>query len=280
MGAGETETGSISVRDLWPAFAVQVGVLTNPLLIRLSEALESFLYRHADQLIVNSPGYIDFVKQRGAKKVALIPNGTDIEMFAPEIPSGHFREEHNLAGKFILMYAGAHGMSNDLTVVLGAAKLLQNEQGITFVLVGDGKEKGHLIEQADAMGLQNVLFLPPVPKSEMPAVLNAADACLAILKPVPLYAKVYPNKVFDYMACGKPVVLAIDGVIREVVENAHAGIFVPPGDADALAAAVLKLKNSPGICRQMGENGRQYVVEHFDRKKLAKELVSVIENMV
>jgi len=267
------------VRDLWPAFAVQVGVLKNPLLISASEWLEGFLYRHADRVIVNSPGYIDFVKERGAKKVALIPNGTDINMFTPHADGESFRVEHELSDKFVVMYAGAHGMSNDLPVVLKAAELLQDEDKVSFVFIGDGKEKQNLINQRDEMGLLNVLFLPPLPKAQMAPALNAADACLAILKPVPLYAKVYPNKVFDYMACGKPVILAIDGVIREVVETANAGLFVPPGKPKALADAVLYLMNNGELCGQMGENGRDYVERNFDRSALGEKLVDIVEDM-
>jgi glycosyltransferase involved in cell wall biosynthesis len=267
------------VRDLWPAFAVQVGVLKNPLLIYASEWLEGFLYRHADRVIVNSPGYIDFVRERGAKNVALIPNGTDINMFTPQSNGESFRVEHELGDKYVVMYAGAHGMSNDLPVVLKAAELLQDEDKVTFVFIGDGKEKQNLINQAEKMGLKNVCFLPPLPKAQMAPALNAADACLAILKPVPLYAKVYPNKVFDYMACGKPVILAIDGVIREVIETADAGLFVPPGKPKALADAVRYLMNNSKLCKQMGENGREYVEQNFDRSALGEVLVNIVEDM-
>lgn len=266
------------VRDLWPAFAIQVGVLKNPFLIRASEWLERFLYRHADKVIVNSPGYLDFVTERGAEDVALIPNGTDIHMFTPDADGDSFREEHGLDDKFVVMYAGAHGMSNDLTVVLKTAELLQKEE-IAFVFIGAGKEKQNLINQADEMGLSNVYFLPPLPKAEMAPALNAANACLAILKPVPLYAKVYPNKVFDYMACGKPVILAIDGVIREVVETAQAGIFVHPGEPVSLAESVRYLRDDEELCEQMGKNGRNYIEQNFDRGELAEELAIIVDGM-
>ena len=220
----------LEVRDLWPAFAVAVGVLKNKTLIRLSEWLERFLYKHADRVMVNSPGYIDHVRTRGAREVSLIPNGADPAMFDPEDDGAAFRQAHGLEDQFVVLYAGAHGLSNDLNVVLDAATLLKDKPAIRIVLLGDGKEKPRLQARATELGLDKVLFLPPVPKSAMSEALAAADACLAILKPIELYKTTYPNKVFDYMAAGQPVILAIDGVVRQVVEKAQAGIPVTPGD--------------------------------------------------
>ncbi len=267
------------VRDLWPAFAIQVGVLQNPLLIRLSEWLERFLYNHADQVMVNSPGFVDHVRARGANEIALIPNGAETDMFDPQDTGMSFRAAHDLQGKFVALYAGAHGMSNDLGVLLEAARLLAGRADIRIVLLGDGKDKPDLMAQAERMGLQNVQFLPPAPKSQMGAALAGTDACIAILKPIPLYGTVYPNKVFDYMAAGRPVILAIDGVIRQVVEEAGAGVFVPPGDPAALAEAIRALADDPEYARQMGRRGRQHVVAHFDRAELAIRLADLLERL-
>ncbi len=267
------------VRDLWPAFAIGVGVLRQPLLIRLSEWLEHFLYRHADRVMVNSPGFLAHVKERGARRVEFIPNGADPRMFDPQASGAEFRSQNGLEGKYIALYAGAHGMSNDLEVLLEAASRLRQRPEIAILLLGDGKEKPALTRRAADLGLDNVHFLPPVPKKDMPQVLAAADACIAILKPIPLYATVYPNKVFDYMAAGRPVVLAIDGVIREVVEAAGAGIYTPAGDAVALAKAIQSLADDRQAGRLMGLRGRQAVDQRFDRAALAMDLARLIEEM-
>jgi len=268
------------VRDLWPAFAIQVGVLQQPLLIRLSEWLERFLYRKADRLVVNSPGFIEHVKERGAEQVDLVPNGSDVRMFDPNASGIVFRQKYGLEGKYVALYAGAHGMSNDLGVALQAAERLSDRPEIAIVLLGDGKEKAALMVRAEAMGLDNVYFLPPVPKAEMGVALAAADACIAILKPIPLYGTVYPNKVFDYMAAARPVILAIDGVIREVVEKAEAGVYTPPGEPEALAETIRKLADDVEGGRRMGVNGRRCVENHFDRSVLAEKLVSLMEGMI
>lgn len=264
------------VRDLWPTFAVAVGVLTNPALIWASEWLERFLYRNADRVVVNSPGFIEHVKSRGARDVDLVPNGADVGMFDPMETGSEYRRAHRLEGHFVALYAGAHGMSNDLEVVLYAAHHLERYDGIAFVLVGDGKEKPSLLSLAEQLGLGNLKFLPPVSKSEIPHVLAAADACIAILKPLEVYKTTYPNKVFDYMAAGKPVILAIDGAVREVVEVAGAGLYSPPGDPESLAQAVLELAFDRRRGEAMGKAGRAYVEAHFDRPSMVDKLEEVM----
>lgn len=268
------------VRDLWPAFAIQVGVLKQPLLIKASEWLERFLYRQADRVVVNSPGFLEHVRSRGAQEVSLVANGADPRMFKPEADGSAFRRQHGLEGKFVALYAGAHGLSNDLGVLLEAAGMLRDCPEITVLFLGDGKEKAALVSRAEAEGLQNVVFLPSIPKADMPQALAAADACIAILKPVPLYKTVYPNKVFDYMAAGRPVLLAIDGVIRDVVEQSGAGIYTPPGDAGALAGAIRRLRNDPALCMELGRHGRVYIEQNFDRAVLAERLRDIFFDML
>jgi glycosyltransferase involved in cell wall biosynthesis len=265
------------VRDLWPLFAVATGVLRSRTLIAASGWLERLLLRHADCVMVNSPGYATHVQLRGARRVELVPNGADSSMFDSSADGRAFRRTHAFENKFVVLYAGAHGMSNDLGVVLQAADLLRNAN-IQFVLVGDGKEKPALVSRAQALRLGNLSFLPSVPKREMPEVLSGADACLAILKPLEAYKTTYPNKVFDYMAAGRPVLLAIDGVIREVVEAAGCGVFVKPGDPAALAAAARGLAADPEAARRMGTNGRRYLAQHFNRDRIAERLVQVLES--
>ncbi len=268
------------VRDLWPAFAIAVGVLTNSWLIRASEWLESFLYRHADQVVVNSPGFITHVTACGAEHPVIIPNGADTSMFTQQEDGREIRQANGWEDKFVALYAGAHGMSNDLSTLVAAANLLGDQPKIVIVLVGDGKEKPKLRKQAEEMGFGNIQFLPPLAKQEMPALLAAADACIAVLKPIELYKTVYPNKVFDYMAAGKPVLLAIDGVIREVVEETQAGIFVTPGNPYALAEAIQQLAQDPQECHAMGMRGRSYVESNFNREDLAVQLLELCEELV
>jgi glycosyltransferase involved in cell wall biosynthesis len=266
----------LEVRDLWPAFAEEVSVLRNGVLIAASRWLERFLYRQADRIVVNSPGFIEHIRARGGKHVDTVPNGADVGMFTVEGEGANCRQQHGLQGKFVVLYAGAHGLSNDLGVVLDAAARLQDAPQIAIVLLGDGKDKPSLQARAQELKLAHVHFVPPLPKAQMAQALAAADACLAILKPVKLYGTVYSNKVFDYMAAGKPVLLAIDGVIRKVVEDAGGGVFVPPGDPAALADAMRGMAADPERARRMGTAGRAYVQQHFDRAALAAQMEAVL----
>ncbi len=267
------------VRDLWPQFAIAVGVLKNPILVQLAEWLERFLYRNAEQVMVNSPGFVEHVRRLGAKQVELISNGADPAMFDPNDEGLEFRRKHGFENKFVVMYAGAHGMSNDLDVVLESASSLAHRPEIRFVLIGDGKEKSALQARAAEMKLQNLTFLAPVPKTDMPTVLAGADTCIAILKPLEEYKRTYPNKVFDYMAAGRPIVLVIDGVIREVVEAAGCGYFAKPGDTAALTDAISRLAQDKIGSRQMGLRGRKYLEQNFSREKVAERLMKLLEEI-
>jgi len=257
-----------------------MGVLRNRLLIGAAEWLERFLYCHADHIIVNSPAYVDHVQGKGipTERVTLIPNGVETATFDPDADGATVRHELGLDARFVVLYAGAHGLANDLGTVLQAANRLRDRIDIAFVLVGDGKEKPNLVHQAEEMALYNanVYFIPAQPKSRMPEFLAAADAGLAILQDIPMFTTTYPNKVFDYMAAGRPTVLAIDGVIREVIEAAGGGIFVPPGDPVALAETVRDLADDPDRCWRMGRSARAYVKAHFERKQQAEKLERVL----
>src|SRR5207237_3620917 len=163
---------------------------------------------------------------------------------------------NELTGKVVVRYAGALGLANDIDCVLNAAARLRYQTDIVFELVGDGKELSQLRMRAESLELNNIRFIAAQPKKRMPEVLAAADVCVATLKDIAMFRTTYPNKVFDYMAAGRPTVLAIDGVIRRVVETARAGVFVPPGDDGALADAVLALNADRQLAAGMGRNGR------------------------
>ena len=270
----------LEIRDLWPDFAVDIGVLRNPVLIRLARAAERFLYNQADHLLVNSPAYVAHIAGKGIpeRKVSLIPNGVNPEMYDGKDACA-IRKRHGLDGKFVVTYAGAMGMANDLPTILRSAARFEGIPDVVFVFAGAGKERSALEAQAHEMGLQNVVFLGALAKSEIPSLLAASDVCIATLKNIPMFRMTYPNKVFDYLAAGRPVVIAIDGVIREVVERGQAGIFAPPGDDEAIARAIETLRQDPALRARMGTNGRVFVSRYFNRRDHAiqfRELLEVV----
>jgi glycosyltransferase involved in cell wall biosynthesis len=270
----------LEIRDLWPEFAVDMGALRNPVLIGLARWLESFLYWRADLLVVNSPAYRDYLLRKGISegKVRFVPNGVDVSMFEPTARGESFRKVWGCDGKVVALYAGALGPANDIPTLLAAAELLREEPGVSFVLVGDGKDRPKLEESARAKGLTNVHFAGTLPKRRMAEALAACDMGVAILRDIPMFRTTYPNKVFDYMAAGRPTVLAIDGVIRDVVEEAVGGIFVPPGRPWSLAEAVMKLAKEPETRRRMGASARSFVEARFNRDDQAELFVLSLED--
>ncbi len=284
----------LEVRDLWPEFAIQVGALRNRGLIALSEWLEGFLYRHSDQIVVNSPGFVEHLQGVGVggKDILIVPNGVDLDSAMPpgrgeddaapstaegtSSPGSLLRGTHGLEGKFIALYTGAHGMANDLSQLVHAASTLKQDPRIVIVLVGDGAEKAALQHQARARQLDNLIFLPPVEKASVPELLAEADCGIAVLKAIPMFTTTYPNKVFDYMAAALPVVVAIDGAIREVVEEAGAGIYVTPGSGEEIGKAIRRLADDPELSRGIGRNGRKYVEARFDRRELAGKMEEIL----
>lgn len=273
----------LEIRDLWPDFAVELGILKSPPLIGAARALERFLYRRADRLVLNSPGFVDHVVARGARpeRVAVIPNGVDVGPFDPAARGEGFRREVGARPDTVLVvYAGAHGIPNDLGVLLDAAERMRGEPRVRFALVGGGRDRERLIGRARSLGLDNVVFADAVAKERIPEVLAAADVCVATLKPLPLFATTYPNKVFDYMAAGRPVVLAIDGVIRRVVEEAGAGTWVPPGDGAALARAIAAYARDPERRGREGAAGRAFVAARFRRELQGEALRALFSELL
>ena len=263
----------LEIRDLWPEFAVDMGVLKNPILIWLARRLERFLYARANHLLVNSPAYRDYLLGLGipAAKISFIANGVDPDLFHVERTSNGLRQEFHLQNKYLITYAGALGMANNLETVIDAAAQLGDLPDVHFLIVGDGKDRKKLEEYAKEKNVTNLTFTGVRPKSQMPQILAETDVCLAVLLDIPMFRTTYPNKVFDYMASSRPVILAIDGVIRQVIEAANGGIPVPPGDPAAMAAAVRTLYSNRPQAEKMGQAAREYVVKYFDRNQQAKQ---------
>jgi glycosyltransferase involved in cell wall biosynthesis len=271
----------VEERDLWPEFAIGMGVLKPGAVTDVALGFKRWIYRRAKRVIINSPGFLPFLRSYGVDeaKINIIPNGVDPTPFDPEQRGEEHRAAWGADQRFVVLYAGALGPANALEVVLDAAAELRDTRAL-FVLVGDGKARPGLERAASDRGLDNVRFVAAVPKDAVPGVLAAADATLACLRDIPLFRTTYPNKVFDYMAAGRPVLLQIDGVIRQVVEESRAGLFVEPGDAHALASAVRQMMEHPDAAREMGRRGRKAVCERFDRRLQGEQLEALLTELV
>lgn len=268
----------MEVRDLWPDFAVGMGIVRSRVLIRVARWWERFLYHRADHVVVNSPGYTEHLRAHGVpdERITLIPNGVDPSMFDPAADGAAVRRAYGWGHKFLAVYAGALGQANDIDTILRAAQRLSGEPTVHVVFVGDGKERRNLEQTGRRLQLTNVTFVGAKPKARIAEFLAAADVCVATLLNIPMFKLTYPNKVFDYMAAGRPTILAIDGVIREVIEAAGGGVYVPPGRDDLLARTVLDLQGRPEDRRRMGWSARTYVESHFQRSRQAEDFAQVL----
>ena len=270
------------VRDLWPAIFVELGVIRNRFAIGVLERLELALYRRACAVVTVTRAFADDIAKRGIDraKLRVIPNGVDLESFRPEPAEPALRARLGLADKLVMLYCGAHGISHALGRILEVAARLRGEAGIHFLFVGEGAERDALVARARELELGNVTFLPGVPREAVPALYRAADVCLVPLRAVPLFRSFIPSKMFEILACGRPVLASLEGEAAQILEDSGAALVVPPEDVDALVAAVTRLAADPGLRATLASRGRPYVAERFDRRRLAARYLEVLEAAV
>lgn len=272
------------IRDLWPESAIDTGVLTSKPIIKIAYLIEKLSYKFSDRINVLTPAFKEkliFKKNVDSKKVLYVPNGADTDIFKPSNDVKWVREKYKLEDKFVITYMGAHGLANNLQSLLNVAKeMIQIDKSVHFMLIGDGMKKSELIEFAQTNSLDNVTFVDAHPKDVMPDFCNSSDLCTAVLQDIDTFKTVYPNKVFDYMSCKKPIVIGIDGVARELVENNEAGVYVNPNNTTKFVETILKLKEDKELMSKMGENGYNFVLENFEREKLAKNYLEYMKELI
>ncbi len=258
----------VNIQDLFPREAVDLGVLTNPALIRVFEAIESFIYKRADHITVHSSGNRDHVIVRGGHidRVSVVYNWVDTDRILPLDRHNKFARQHDLDGRFVVSYAGTMGWCQDMSTIVRTAALLRDHQDILFLMVGDGAEKAKAQQQADKLGLANIQWLPMQSWQVYPQVLAASDISMINLNEN-LKTPVVPSKLLSIMAAGRPVVasLPLEGDAPRLIEEAGAGLCVGPNDPEALAGALLRLYGDEGLRQQCGSNGRRYAETHFSR---------------
>jgi len=250
------------IRDLWPESAIDTGVVTNKYIIKFSFWLEKIIYKKATLINVLTPAFrTALIEKKGINpnKIIYIPNAADFTLSDEYL--------NNFDNKFIVTYVGAHGLANHLDQVLDTAKLMENNN-VLFLLIGQGMEKERLKKLASSKNLTNVRFIDPVPKSEIFKYILASDVGASVLKKVDTFKTVYSNKTFDYMSCKKPILMAIDGVSRKLVEEADAGL-------DKL----IYYLDNPQELKRHGENGYIFAKNNFDRTVLAEKYRNELKNI-
>lgn len=264
----------LEVRDLWPDYLVGMGVLKNGIATRALFGLERYLLRRATRVVVVTESFRDRVVAKGVdpNRIDVVPNGVDATLYYPTNETPPIPELHRRGSEFIVGYLGNFGAGQALTYVIeAAARLKDSHPDIRFVLVGDGPDRGTVQRRAEEIGTTNVTIRGPIPKDQTRAFYNACDVCLVPLAPFPILQETIPSKIFEVMACARPVLASLDGEARAIVELSRAGIVTPPGRPDLLADAIVRLRDmGEDERRALGVRGRDFVARHFDRSVLAE----------
>lgn len=268
------------VRDLWPELPKAMGVIRNPFVLKAMSFLEWASYKSAHRLIGLSPGIVDGIAQRGIPRqnIALIPNGCDLGIFANE--AAPWRPEQIKPDDLLAVFAGTHGMANGLDAVLNATAELKKRgrSDIKFLLIGQGKLKSALQERAQQESLDNVIFHDPVNKASLAGLMNSTDIGLQILANIPaFYYGTSPNKFFDYIAAGLPVLNNYPGWLAEMINEHKCGFAIPPDNAIAFADALEKAADNKEMLKSMGKNSRVLAENEFNRELLSNKFVDWLE---
>ncbi len=272
------------VRDLWPESAIDTGVLTNKLVIRLAYWVEAFIYRTATLINVLTPAFYNALRDKKGiptNKLIQISNAADFslsEKLLRDFDKDAFRKQHDLDGHFVITYVGAHGVANHLEQILDAGEALA-DTNVLFLLIGQGMEKARLVNMAIERKIKNVRFLDSVPKAEVFRYILASEMGASVLKRVDTFKTVYSNKTFDYMSCKKPILMAIDGVSRELVEAAKAGVYVEPENISEYNRIIREYLNNPNRLQMEGESGYKFAQQNFDREVLANKYLQYIKQI-
>ncbi len=265
--------------DIWPASIIGVGVMRRNIGLIALERIELFLYRRSACVAALTNAFKANLVSRGINpdKIAVVRNGVDLFRYTPRERDTELAQSWGLTDRFVVGYVGTHGMAHNLINVIEAAERLRHRPDICFLLVGDGAERPMLVENAKRRGLTNIVLQGAHPKEMMPQIWSLCDVALVHLKNSPVFAEVIPSKIFEAMGMGLPVLLASPpGEAQEIVLKDRAGLWVPPGQPDALADAVLRLKDTPGLRAELA-TASHLVSKLHSRRAQATEMLQVLE---
>ena len=273
------------VRDVWPDALVNCGALSNPLVIWWLRRMARKIYAASDHIVALSPGMKEGVVQTGVapERVTVITNGSDMDLFSPHVDGGPARQRLGLDDRFAAVYFGAMGQANGLDYAVHAAQVLKERgrDNIVIILHGGGGKRTELQSLANRLNLDNVIFSDLVPdKSAVAGIVAACNACLTIYAQTRQEQSWSPNKMFDALAAGRPVLVNVPGWLADLVESNGCGRFVNPDQPASLADALTELSERPDLCVEMGRNSRQLAEREFSREVLASRLEKVLENAI
>jgi len=262
------------IRDLWVDFAELLGQVKNKPLLNLARKLESFLYKKADHIIVVTHGYKQRLINLGIhdKKITVIPNGVNPKSIPASKSASQIKQQYDIEGKFLVLYAGNMGAAQGLETIILAADKLKDDPSVVFMFIGDGVEKQSLKDKAASLGLSNVIFSDSQSKNKLVSYYEACDIGIVSLKKHPLFEITIPSKVFDYLSMSTPVLIGVDGEARKIVEDLHSGFYFEPENPDDFIRALKYAQNNPNELEKMKQSAKRKLLQTFNREAQAKEL--------
>jgi glycosyltransferase involved in cell wall biosynthesis len=272
------------VRDLWPESLIGSGIGSeDSLFIKVIDKLADFLYAKSDHIVVVTEKFKKELIERKkvkANKISINENGIETDHFCPIDGVENLKKQLKLDGKFVVSYIGTHGYAHGLETILETADILKDKDNIHFLMVGEGARKDYLVNLSREKKLKNITFLDFQARDMIPKYINISDACTVLLRDSNIFRTVIPTKMLEFMACGRPVILGVDGQAREVMENGKGGVYIPPADSEKLANVVTKLKDNEGLRKNLGESGRDFILSKYTRKEKAKEYINILSSLI
>jgi glycosyltransferase involved in cell wall biosynthesis len=272
------------IRDLWPeSLTLDANSGLNMQVRVVLSKISNLLHRHSRHIVVVTPAFKKYLIEHcnvSPEKISIVMNGVEPDVFTPNGETDSVVEEFQLGGRFVVSFIGvlgnAHGLS---TVAHAAARLRETRPEVLLLLVGEGADKSNMQSLSAAMGLKNLIIIGQQPRSKIPALIRASSACMVLLKKSEIFKTVIPSKVLEFMACGRPVILGVEGQARELVNEADCGVCVPPEDPASLAGAIEKLYSDCELRERLGRNGRNYVVRYLSREQTARDYIAVLQRV-
>ena len=273
------------VRDLWPESLAAVGLgQQHSWMNRSLGTIADFLYRRADHIVVVTPAFRQHLATHWnipSERISVVENGVECSLFQPMRRDLEFAQSLGLEGKFVVGYIGTIGMAHGLeTLVETATRLQRIAPEIVFLVIGEGAEKQNLISSIRARGLTNLVFLDQQSREKIPSYISLCDTCLVLLKKSDVFRTVIPTKMLEFMSCARAVILGVEGQAQQIIEEARAGLCIPPESPDSLAEAILKMRDDGKLRGEMGLNGRRYIISHYSREQTAARYISVLEQLL
>jgi len=270
------------VRDLWPDVPIEMGAIKNRILIFLIKKYEIYIYKKSEHVVTLSPGMQNGVsKYISNDKISIIPNFSNNDIYFPRKKNLSLNDKYNLVNdSFKIIYFGSMGIANDIDIIINSAILFENDLNIEFIFAGDGSEKTKAINKCVLHGIKNVKFLGKIPMIDLAELINLCDISIVTFKDIPILYTNSPNKFFDSLAAGKPILLNSNGWTKDIIEKNKCGFYFDPQDYYSLYNLIINLRNNDVLLSSMSINSKNIALKYFDKTILTNKFSKIVQNIL